>query len=59
MRLLRRERERASLRWQQFETLMAGGAAMPEPGFDYQSWMLAEVVALRKAVADKVSTQRL
>jgi len=33
LRLLRRERERVSLRWQQFEALMAGGAAMPEPGF--------------------------
>jgi hypothetical protein len=33
LRLLRRERERASLRWNQFQTLMAGGAAMPEPGF--------------------------
>lgn len=32
LRLLRRERERQSLRWEQFSTLMAGGAAMPEPG---------------------------
>jgi zinc/manganese transport system substrate-binding protein len=32
---------------------------MPVPGYDYQSWMLAEVNALRKAVADKVSTQKL
>jgi len=32
---------------------------MPVPGYDYQSWMLAEVDALRKAVADKVSTQKL
>jgi len=32
---------------------------MPTPGYDYQSWMLAEVNALRKAVADKVSTERL
>ena len=40
LRLLRRERDRKSLRWDQFELLMAGGAAMPEPGFanalDYQ-----------------------
>jgi zinc/manganese transport system substrate-binding protein len=28
-------------------------------GHTYQSWMLAEVSALRKAVADKVSTERL
>jgi len=32
---------------------------MPTPGYDYQSWMLAEVNALKKAVADKSSTQRL
>jgi zinc/manganese transport system substrate-binding protein len=32
---------------------------MPTPGYDYQSWMLAEVRALRRAVAEKVSTQRL
>lgn len=32
---------------------------MPTPGYDYQSWMLAEVNALRKAVTDKVSTQKL
>jgi zinc/manganese transport system substrate-binding protein len=32
---------------------------MPTPGYDYQSWMLAEVVALRKAVTDKVSTETL
>jgi zinc/manganese transport system substrate-binding protein len=28
-------------------------------GFDYQSWMLAEVEALQKALADKVSTGKL
>lgn len=32
---------------------------MPVPGYDYQSWMLAEVEALRRALADRVSTQRL
>jgi zinc/manganese transport system substrate-binding protein len=32
---------------------------MPAPGYDYQSWMLAEVTALRKAVAGKISTQKL
>ena len=32
---------------------------MPTPGYDYQSWMLAEVHALQKAVADKISTQKL
>src|SRR5438105_3274912 len=33
LRLLRRERERQSLRHQQFELFMAGRAPMPEPGF--------------------------
>jgi hypothetical protein len=33
LRLLRRERERQSPRWQQFEALIAGNARMPEPGF--------------------------
>jgi zinc/manganese transport system substrate-binding protein len=32
---------------------------MPTPGYDYQSWMLAEINALEKAVADKVSTEKL
>ncbi|MGA7988315.1 MAG: zinc ABC transporter substrate-binding protein [Candidatus Dormiibacterota bacterium] len=32
---------------------------MPTPGFTYQSWMLAEVTALQKAVADGTSTQSL
>ncbi len=32
---------------------------MPTPGYDYQSWMLAEVNAIQKAVADRVSTQHL
>jgi hypothetical protein len=32
LRLLKRERERTSMRWQQFELLMAGKAPMPEPG---------------------------
>ncbi len=32
---------------------------MPVPGYDYQSWMLAEVQALERAVKEKVSTQKL
>jgi len=32
---------------------------MPTPGYDYQTWMLAEVEAIEKAVADKVSTEHL
>jgi zinc/manganese transport system substrate-binding protein len=32
---------------------------MPTPGYDYQSWMLAEVSALTRAVASKTSTEHL
>jgi zinc/manganese transport system substrate-binding protein len=32
---------------------------MPTPGYDYQTWMLAEVRALERAVVDKVSTEHL
>ena len=33
LRLLRREKDRQSLRWQQLQLLMTGKAQMPEPGF--------------------------
>src|SRR5881398_88503 len=33
LRLLRRERERSSMRWQQFAALVAGNAPLPERGF--------------------------
>jgi hypothetical protein len=33
LRLLQREKERKSLRWEQFDLLMSGGAKMQEPGF--------------------------
>jgi zinc/manganese transport system substrate-binding protein len=32
---------------------------MPTPGYDYQTWMLTEVQDLRKAVAEKISTEHL
>jgi zinc/manganese transport system substrate-binding protein len=32
---------------------------MPEPGYHYQSWMLAEVRALQQAVASHVSSEQL
>jgi len=32
LRLLRRERDRKSVRWEQFQSLMVGGASMPERG---------------------------
>jgi hypothetical protein len=33
LRLLQREKERDSVRWQQFDALVTGGAPLPEPGF--------------------------
>src|SRR5579871_3150488 len=52
LRLLRRERERTSLRWEQFQTLMAGNAAMPEPGFAYALYyqIAGDKEAGRKAI---------
>jgi zinc/manganese transport system substrate-binding protein len=32
---------------------------MPVPGYNYQSWMLAEMQAMTKAVTGKISTQKL
>jgi zinc/manganese transport system substrate-binding protein len=32
---------------------------MPEPGYHYQSWMLAEIRDLQRAVADKTSSEHL
>jgi hypothetical protein len=32
---------------------------MPTPGYDYQTWMLAEVEAIDKAVYSQASTQHL
>jgi zinc/manganese transport system substrate-binding protein len=32
---------------------------MPVPGYDYQTWMQAEVQDLRKAIADRTSTEQL
>jgi zinc/manganese transport system substrate-binding protein len=32
---------------------------MPTPGYTYQTWMLAEVHAIEKAITDKISTQKL
>ena len=34
-RLVKREKERDSIRWRQFNQLVDGGAPMPEPGFAY------------------------
>ena len=53
LRLLRRERERTSLRWEQFHSLMAGNAAMPEPGFALALYyeVAGDKDAGRKAIA--------
>lgn len=53
LRLLRRERERTSLRWEQFHSLMAGNAAMPEPGFSLALYyeVAGDKDAGRKAIA--------
>jgi zinc/manganese transport system substrate-binding protein len=32
---------------------------MPQPGYDYQTWMLAESTALARAVATGGSTEQL
>ncbi|HEY5266392.1 MAG TPA: zinc ABC transporter substrate-binding protein [Acidimicrobiales bacterium] len=32
---------------------------MPTPGYNYQTWMLAEVNAIQKAIVDHTSTQKL
>lgn len=40
LRLLKRERERESLRWQQFDSLMRGRARMSEPGFSLALWSI-------------------
>jgi hypothetical protein len=53
LRLLRRERDRKSLRWEQFELLMTGGAPMAEPAFAQALYyrITDDKVSGRKAVA--------
>jgi hypothetical protein len=50
LRMLQRERERKSMRWEQFDSLMSGGAPMPEPGF---AWALDYQVARNQSAAKK------
>ncbi len=50
LRLLQRERDRQSMRWQQFDALVSGGAQMPEPGF---AWALYYKVSGNEAVGRK------
>lgn len=51
LRLLKRERDRQSMRWEHFQALMAGGAQMPEPGFAQALYhaITGEPEAARKA----------
>jgi hypothetical protein len=53
LRLLKRERQRMSPRWQQFETLIAGNAPMPEKGFAQALYyqVSGDTAAGREAVA--------
>jgi hypothetical protein len=52
LRLLQRERERQSPRWEQLDALMSGGAAMPEPGFAWALYyqVTRQAPAARKAI---------
>lgn len=58
--LLRKERTRQSMRWEQFSTLLRGGVQAPEPGF---AWSLLYEIAQdpsagRKAVEWALAPQR-
>jgi hypothetical protein len=61
LRLLRRERERHSARWQQFESLIAGKAPMPEAGFAQALYyqVSGDRAAGRRAVAWALSASDL
>jgi len=52
LRLLKRERERESPRWRQFETLLKGTASLPEPGFALALYyaVTADDAAAKRAV---------
>ena len=50
LRLLQRERERQSMRWEQFDALVSGGAPMPEQGL---AWALYYQTAKNRAAGRK------
>ncbi len=52
LRLLQRERERQSPRWEQFEALISGGAPMAEPGFAWALYyqVTRQVSAAKQAI---------
>lgn len=53
LRLTQRERERQSIRWQQFDSLITGGANIPEPGFAYAlHYRVAQQPAIGKQAVD-------
>src|SRR6516164_5721586 len=59
LRLLQREKDRDSPRWQQFDSLVIGGAPLPEPGF---AWALhyrvtGQAASARKAIEWGLSPQ--
>jgi hypothetical protein len=59
LRLLRREAERQSIRWNQFSSLIKTGATFPEPGFAYALHYIisGEQTTGRRAVAWALSAQ--
>jgi hypothetical protein len=58
LRLLRRERERQSMRWEQFSALMQGHARMREPGFAQSLYgiVAADAPSCREAAAWALKT---
>ena len=53
LRLLRRERERKTIRWEQFNTIIAGKADLPERGFALALYYAAsEDAAIGKQAVD-------
>jgi hypothetical protein len=59
LKRLQRERERKSLRWEQFDTLFRGGAPFPQPGLAaaLYSNAAADKAAGRQAIAFALSTK--
>ena len=52
LRLLKRERERESMRWRQFESLVKGDARLPEPGFALALYSIvsSDAAAAKRAI---------
>lgn len=59
LRLLQRERERESMRWTQFQRLIAGNAPLPEPGFALALYyqVARDEEAARRAIAFALSAK--